>query len=217
MNEFLRTREQITKSTEWLLSNGYISHPISCKDWELKIITESLSEGDLLDMGADGGFVLHNAVKKNLSGRKVGVDLAEVTGYNKAEGVEYFKEDLMQTSFQDNSFDTIISASVIEHEVNFERFAKEVSRLLRPGCKLIVSFDYFDPKPNTEKMKLYSLSWNILNKQDVLNLILHMGRNGLAISGEVDWTLQDAVITDAYCSPVAGVSYTFGILSFIKQ
>lgn len=113
-------------------------------------------------------------------------------------------------------FDYVVSLSVIEHEVNFSRFAKEVSRLLKSGGHLFVSFDFWEPKPLYEKRKLYKLDWNILDKQDVLNLIDVLKENGLEITSEIDWTLQDAVINDTYCSPVQGVSYTFGIFHFIK-
>lgn len=216
MNEFLKTKNQILTSTEWLIQNAFTTHPISCKDWELKQMTERLTDGDLLDMGADGSFVLHNAILKGVTGRKVGIDLIEVIGTNKAEGVEYFVSDLMQTDLPNDSFDTIVCASVIEHEVDFRKFANEVRRLLRVGGKLIVSFDYFDPKPDTTKMKLYSLSWNILDRNDVLNLVYDFAFNDMALTSDIDWTLQDAVINPAYCSP-APVSYTFGILEFIKK
>ena len=216
MNNFLRTRDEINASTEWLLANGFVSHPISCKDWELKQITERITDGDLLDMGADGSFVLHNAVIKNTKGRKVGIDLAEVTGTNKAEGAEYFQGDLMHTPFEDESFDMIVSQSVIEHEVDLAAFAKECSRLLRSGGKLIVSFDYWRNKVNTDGLMLYGLKWNILDEEDAEDLVLSCHNNGLLISGDINWETEDAVINPQYCSPFPGISYTFGILEFIK-
>lgn len=217
MNEFLKTRQQITESTEWLISNGYVTHPISCKDWELANVTKELSDGDLLDMGADGSFVLHNAIKKGIKGRKAGIDLAEVTGTNKAEGADYYKGDLMQTELVGNSFDTIVSLSTIEHQVDFVWFAHECGRLLRKEGKLFVSFDFWNIKPDTSAMKLYSLDWNILDKEDVIKLIKSLEAAGnIYLTKSIDWTTQDAVINPQYCSP-ANVSYTFGILEFIKK
>lgn len=215
MNKFLRTRSEIELSTKWLKDNGYKSHPISCKNFELRLIVEALKDGDLIDAGADGSFILHNASIKNIKGRKVGIDLAEVTGDNKAEGAEYFKGDLMHTPFEDGSFDTVVSMSVLEHQVGFSEFAKEMSRLLRVGGKLYVTFDYFDPKVNTDGMELYGLKWNILNKEDVLNLVWACSENGLGLTSNIDWYTEDAVINPSYCSPF-NVSYTFGILELIK-
>lgn len=216
MNEFLKSRSQIESATKWLKENGYTSHPISCKDFELKLIIERISDSDLLDMGADGSFVLHNAIIKGIKGRKSGIDLMEVTGDNKAEGVEYFQGDLMATPFEDNYFDTIVSQSVIEHEVDLNKFAKETSRLLRSGGKLIVSFDYWPDHIDTMGVTLYGLKWNILDKGDVLQLIEDCKKNGLELSGEIDWTIGDKVINDTYCSPAKGIGYTFSILEFIK-
>lgn len=217
MNEFLKTREQINASTQWLVDNGYTSHPISCKDFELALTTQALRDGDVLDAGADGSFLLHNAVKKNITGRKVGIDLIEVVGGNAADGVEYFKGDIMATPFDDESFDMVFSLSVLEHQVDFTLFAKEMSRLLRKGGNLYVSFDYAEKKIDTSLTKLYSLDWNILSREDAAKFIDVCAMHGLVITDNVDWTVQDMVINSAYCAPVVGVEYTFGIFNFIKK
>lgn len=217
MNCFLKTREQITQSTEWLVSNGYVTHPISAKDWELKEITQRIDDGDLVDLGADGSRVLHNAIIKGTKGRKVGIDLAEVTGDNKAEGVEYFQGDLMNTPFEDGSFNIVVCCSVLEHGVSNESFAKEVSRILRKSGRLIVSFDYWPEKVNTDGLKLYGLPWNILSDGEVIDLIEECDNHGMMLSGIIDWDTKDAVINPSFCSPFPGISYTFGILEFLKK
>lgn len=216
MNEFLKTREQIDEATAWLQQNGYTTHPISCKDWELKQITQRIVDGDFLDMGADGSFCLHNAITKNTKGGKIGIDLAEVVGANRAEGAKYYQGDLTHTLFEDESFDMIVSQSTIEHEVNIKAFANEVSRLLRDKGKLIVSFDYWPEKINTDGLMLYGLRWNILSDGDVIDLIDECFNVGLRLTSQVDWATADAVINPAYCSPYP-VEYTFGILEFIKK
>lgn len=216
MNNFLKTRQQIYDSSQWLQVNGYMNHPISCKDWELANVTNHIGDGDLLDMGADGSFILHNAIKKGIKGRKAGIDLAEVTGTNKAEGADYYQGDLMETGLVGDSFDTIVSLSVIEHQINFEKFSLECSRLLRKDGKLFVSFDYWPEPLDTSAMKLYSLDWDILSKQNVFDLVFALDDKHLYLTSAIDWTVQDAVINPQYCSP-ANVSYTFGLLEFIKR
>lgn len=123
----------------------------------------------------------------------------------------------MHTPFENESFDTIISQSTIEHNVDLDAFAKEASRLLRSGGKLIVSFDYWRDKVNTDGLMLYGLKWNILDEEDAGDLVVSCYNNGLFIEGSIDWKTQDAVINPQYCSPFPGISYTFGILEFIKQ
>ncbi len=218
MNEVLKTRSQIQESTTWLAANDYINHPISAKDWELAMVFKNLKAAcDLADLGADGSFVLHNAIKKGLKGRKAGIDLIEVTGTNKAEGAEYFQGSLTATPFEDNSFDVLTCLSVIEHQIDFYVFAKEVSRILRSGGELFLSFDYAPEKIDTSLTKLYDLDWNILSGEDVEHLIKCLEKEGLKLSSEVDWTTKDMVINPSYCSPVQGVSYTFSFLHFIKD
>lgn len=217
MNECLKTQDQINEATEWLKSHDFITHPISCKDWELMSALTRIGSGDVLDMGADGSFILHNVVKQNLVGRKVGIDLAEVTGDNRAEGAEYYVGDLMLTEFKNESFDFITSCSVLEHNVDLKAFSKEVSRLLKPGGELIVSFDYWPTKINTAEMLLYGLPWHILSRQDAVELIEECESRGLELTGNVDWETKDAVINPQYCSPFPGISYTFCILNFYKK
>ncbi len=217
MNEVLKNREQINEATKWLQDNGYVTHPISCKDWELANVIKHIGDCDLIDLGADGSFVLHNAIRKGIRGRKVGIDLIEVVGSNKADGAEYFKGDLQETGLPDNSFDTVVSLSTIEHQVDLGRFAKEVSRLLRDGGEAIVSCDFWQPKPDTSKTKLYSLDWNILDEADIVSLINHFSDNGMGLTSELDFTKEDAVINPSYCSPVQGIEYSFFILNFVKK
>lgn len=214
MNSFLLTRDHIDQATRWLQQNNYTEHPISCKNYEMAEIIKSLhgNTGSVLDMGADGSFILHNL--KNA--RRIGIDLAKVEGINKAEGAEYFQGDLMSTPFSDEEFDIVVSQSVIEHSVDLEAFAKEASRLLKKGGRLIVTFDYSEEKLDTSATKLYNLDWNVLSKEDVLKLLQACGEANLALSGPMNWTTEDMVINSHYCAP-ADVEYTFGLLEFIKQ
>lgn len=216
MNEFLQSRRQIDDATKRLQANGFATHPISCKDWELLKITEQLENGDLLDMGADGSRVLHNAVIKGITGGKVGIDLKEVTGDNRAPGVDYFVDNMMNTSFGDEEFDMIVSQSTIEHEVDLVSFVKEVNRLLKPSGKLIVSFDYWTDRIDTSGVTLYGLKWNILSLSDVLHLVELLKNNRIWLTSAIDWNAPEKVINDKYCSPAAGIGYTFGILEFKK-
>lgn len=223
MNNFLKTRAEVDTASKYLKDNDLISSGLDCKNWEITQVIPFLKDGDLCDLGSDGSVVLDNAVKLGLVGRKVGIDLAYKKydgAYSvtiKTNGVELHGSDLMKTEFPHNSFDIITCLSVIEHEVSFERFAKECSRLLKVGGKMYVSFDFWEPKPEYEKRNLYSLDWNILDRHDVNILIMWCGINGMLVTTDIDWTLQDAVINSKFCSPVLGVEYSFGILEFIKK
>lgn len=219
MNKFLKTRQEIDDATKYLQDNGLVESGISAKNWEVFQVIPYMRDGNWADLGSDGGVVLDNLVRKQIVGFKIGIDLAypeTIKQKSYVDGYDKIKGDIMNTGLPTGLFDFITCLSVIEHEVDFTKFSKEVSRLLKSGGHLFCSFDFWEPKPLYEKRKLYKLDWNILDKKDVFNLIDVLKENGLEIVGDIDWTKQDAVICDSYCSPVQGVSYTFGIFHFKK-
>lgn len=220
MNKFLQSRADIDDATKYLQDNGLQESGISAKNWEVVQVIPYMRDGNWVDLGADGGVVLDNLVRKKITGFKIGVDLAYPETKMQEDylnGYDRIKGDLMNTGLPTGLFNYITCLSVIEHEVNFDKCAKEISRLLAKGGNAFISFDYWNPKPVYEKRKLYKLDWNILDAGDVGSLLTAMEENGLLITGEIDWKTNEAVINDTYCSPVAGVSYTFGILHFIKK
>jgi len=215
MNKFLKTRTEVDQCTAWLKKSSLISHHFTCKDFDIANICQELTDGDLLDMGSNGSWILHNAVKMGIKGKKHGIDLGkpEFSAY----GVVYIQGDLMVTPYYGKSFDTITCLSVIEHEVDFDKLAKECSRLLRKGGILYVSFDYWNPKVDTTDVgtKLYGLKWTILDSSDVSKLEVALGKQGLNMTSNMDWTTQDTVINDQFCAPY-GKKYTFGLMKFKK-
>lgn len=217
MNEFLRRRSQVNISTMFLQQSGLEASGLDCKNWEIATLIPYLKDGNLIDLGSDGSVVLANAVNLNLKGRKVGVDIIYDGDKITEDGVELYKRDAMDTGLEENSFDMVTSLSVIEHEVNFERFAKEVGRLLKIGGYAYVSFDYWNPKPEYEKRRLYNLDWNILDMNDVIGLCKCFSDNDMELTSPIDWTTEDAVINSTFCSPVESVAYSFGILQFKKK
>jgi len=122
----------------------------------------------------------------------------------------------MNTTFPDNYFSNITCLSVIEHEVDFDKFASEITRLLMVGGKLYLTFDYWMPKI-TPNIKLYGLAWNILDKSETEMLIKICEKHQLYLVDEVDWSLGEAVIREGYYSPASGINYTFGMLVFKKK
>jgi FkbM family methyltransferase len=212
--KFLKFRDEIYKCTDYLHRNGYASHNLVCKDWDIAHIIFDLSDGNLLDMGSSDSYILKNAVLKNVQGEKYGIDLQPPDV--PLEEVKYMIGDLMDTKLPEHYFTNITCLSVIEHEVDFKKFATEVSRLLIENGKLYVTFDYWTPKLKPD-FKLYDKLWNPLDENDTKNLIEECKSCGLNLVEPVDWSLGDAVIKPGYFSPGANISYTFGMLVFQKN
>ena len=215
LNRCLLTRAEVDEATQWLKERNLIPHGLSCKNPDIAFVCANIGDGDICDLGADGSWVLQNAVKMGLKGEKHGIDLI-IPKDAVYEGFEMIEGDLMNTPYPDGKFDYVTCMSVIEHSVDFKLFAKECARILKPGGKLIVSADYFNPKPDTSEMKLYNLSWNVLGPDEVISLISELHNVGIETTSDIDLMVQEAVINPKFCSP-ANVSYTFIYLEFVKK
>lgn len=211
---FLKSRADVETCTDHLHRNGYVSHLFACKDWDLAHIIPEIGDGNFLDMGSSESFVLKNVMLKDTRGDKYGIDLRppDFPLY----GVRYLVGDLMDVPVPDGHFKYLTCLSVIEHQVDFRRFASEASRLLTTGGKLFVTFDYWEPRV-TPRKKLYGLAWQPLDREAMDDFVSECQRAGLSLVDGVDDRLGDAVIREGYFSPEKGVRYTFGLLTFEKR
>ena len=212
--KILKSRTEIDECSRDLYLRGFVSHGVSCKDWDLAHIIPEIKDGNFLDMGSSDSYILKNLSFKRIHGELYGIDLRKPNV--PVKGVKYSVGDLMDTGLPSNYFKNITCLSVIEHEVDFDKFAREASRLLQDKGKLFVTFDYWDPKIALP-IKLYDLDWQILDRQAVKYLIAAAEHYNLYPIQDMDWTIGDAVITDGYYSPHPEVSYTFGLVTFEKR
>lgn len=217
LNRFLQSRAEVNQCEDDIIRAGLKPHGLQCKCFDLRGIIPYLTDTPFLDLGAAGSFIVHNHVLLGYKSRRCAIDLVDVAEHDRTSGVEYFKGSLMNTPFENESFSQITCLSVLEHQVEYKAFAEEVARLLKQGGDVFVSFDYAEPKIDTSKTKLFDLSWNILSKENAIEFCYEMQKVGLKITSEIDWTTNEWVINPAYCSPVADVSYTFGLFHFKKD
>ncbi len=219
LNCFLQTRREVDECTTFLKDNGFVFHAMICKNWDIAKIIPHIGDGNVLDMGSAGSFILENTLKKGCVGLKYGIDISYPEGHKSPiEGIGLIRGDLMNTPFMDDTFDYVTCLSVIEHEVDYFMLSVECNRIMRKGGKLFITFDYWNPKVDTTDVgtALYGLKWTILDKSDVLELIKQLENNGFVMSDEMDWTIQDRVINDHFYAPY-GKAYTFGIITVIKK
>lgn len=117
----------------------------------------------LLDMGCGTGGNAFYLSKKGF----------DVTGIDDSSGmlkvakkyfpdIKFYKEDILETSFQDNSFDGIVLAYVINHFDNegLNLLKHEIDRILKLGGAVFVSAHVGDteeivPDPLDENVKIY--------------------------------------------------------------
>jgi len=211
--KFLKFRSEVLECTEFLHRNGFVSHNLTCKDWDIAHIISEVGDGNFLDMGSSDSYILKNLALKNIKGDLYGIDLSDPDV--PIPRVQYLKGDLMNTGLPSEHFANISCLSVLEHEVDFERFAVEVSRLLHVGGRLFVTFDYWEPKI-IPPIRLYNLAWQPLDKQKVCELIEVCNRYGLRLVNAMDWELGEPVIQYGYYAPHPDMKYTFGMAVFEK-
>ena len=210
--EVLKTKSEIDRSSQFLREQGLILNECDAKNWDLAHILPRMGNGNILDMGCQGSIVLDNALRLGLSGDKVGIDLVALPSRN---GIRLIQGDLTDTRLPAGHFDYLTCLSVIEHGVDVRAFVAECARLLKPGGKLFLTFDYWDPKIPTN-LRIFGLEWTLFCRADVENLIRECESAGLTIVAPMKWTQQDGVIRPGYWSP-GDFTYTFGIAEFIKQ
>ena len=96
----------------------------------------------VLDLGCGEGVFLPS-LSENFS-QVYGVDIdiraaQEVVSYYKLNNVQLFQTDLFDNSFDENYFDLVFAASVLEHFEERDKLFIEIMRLITPGGFLIFS------------------------------------------------------------------------------
>jgi len=212
--KLLKNRQQVDECTRFLKSNGFVSHNLVCKDWDLAHLVPEIGDGNFLDMGSSDSYILKNLALKRIHGEKYGIDLRKPDV--PISDVRYLVGDLMRTGLPAGHFANITCLSVLEHQIDFGKFAQEVSRLLAAGGRLFVTFDYWEPKVITP-IKLYGLDWQPLDAATLRQFIETCAGFGLRIISDFDFESGDPVIQWGYYSPHPDMSYTFGMAVFQKS
>ncbi|MBQ8208473.1 MAG: class I SAM-dependent methyltransferase [Clostridia bacterium] len=74
-------------------------------------------------------------------------------------GFEFFCEDAGETSFDDNSFDTIIMNDAMEHVAKPEAVLAEMYRILKPGGRLFVNFPPYNHPYGAHLSDVIGIPW----------------------------------------------------------
>ncbi len=212
--KLLQNRAEVEACTAYLKSAGYVPHSLACKNWDLAHLIPAIGDGNFLDMGSSDSYILKNLALKRIRGELYGIDLRAPDVPISA--VRYLIGDLMHTPLPDGYFSNITCLSVLEHQVDYDKFAAEAARLLAPGGMLFVTFDYREPRVSL-RLKLYGLDWLPLDAAMVRDFNDSCLRHGLAPVEAFDFTTGDPVIQWGYYSPHPEVSYTFGMAAFRKH
>lgn len=197
---------------------GFPLHPDRNKNWDSFLAAWHTADTTypgfrILDAGAGRESVYLPSLKTLGYTELVGLNLDRHDDADEGikNGIKYMYGDMTKTIFPDGWFGFIACLSVIEHGVDAEAFLKEASRLLRRGCHLFISFDYWAEKIDTGGRTTHDAPWNLFSYNDVDNLIHVAERNGLVLSSQEyshNFSCDQKVIN------WAGLGYTFANLLF---
>lgn len=118
------------------------------------MLKELGSAGRALDAGCGEGYVL----SKMVSPDAVGLDISRtaIERASKASDATLVLGDAERMPFSDSYFDAAICSETLEHTVNPRRVVEELSRVVRPGGKIILS------TPNEKLINtIKDIVWNL--------------------------------------------------------
>jgi SAM-dependent methyltransferase len=122
-----------------MVSNGYVGSCQRCNDWSGQRVGR-LRPKALLDVGcADGAFLFKYL--ENKPDVFCGIEAAPaLKAQAEARGIKVLAVDLNGVwPYEDNTFDVVHCAQVIEHLHNTRLFVQEVLRVLKPGGTALIT------------------------------------------------------------------------------
>jgi len=132
-----------------------------------EFLEKYISEGEILDVGCNGGFFL-SALNKKFKKHGIEIDGAAVNYANKNFATfDIRQESIAEDSFEENSFDLIIFRGVIEHMYDPKTALDRATQLLKPGGMV-----FFCATPNLDSFcaDLYREKWNLWHPIQHINI-----------------------------------------------
>ena len=230
MLRILKDTAEFQTAIQSLEAQGLTPHKTPAKNWDLELVRSFFADLDkdapVLDLGAAGGVILnllHDSGHTNLRG----VDLVAEPSTFKMKLKKMFvpstflardftdEGDITATPYEDNQFAAATCISVLEHDVDLPKFFAECGRIIRPGGKLLATFDYwedFDNEADGPKA-VCGLPWYIFNRQTVGEMLELAKSNGFVpADGETDIPPCGETVVE-----YANRHYTFMAVGLVKQ
>jgi SAM-dependent methyltransferase len=217
LNTTLQSKAQSQEAFDEAVACGLPPHPDVPKNWDalstLKSILEHTSKaGAVLEVGAPLYSVmlqwLYLYGYRNLQG----IDLVFHKKMRRGP-IQYEYGDLTQTRFQNESYDSIISMSVIEHHVDLDKYFKEMSRLLKPQGRLFTSTDYWETPVDTLGEEAYGGPIHIFSRSDIEDMLQTAASFGLFPTSPPNFDCDEKAV----CWERFQLNYTFTCFGLEKK
>jgi len=197
-NAALRDDAATHSAQELLHKAGLPTHPDQPKNWDTFLalyhaIADVEPSEAILDAGAERYSAFLPALARfgynNLTGVNLSFGVRE-----KISGITFRHGDITRTGLASRSYAFISCLSVIEHGVDVEAFLQECARLLCPGGRVFLSFDYWDEPVDTRGQQAYGAPIRVFTHDDIDKMLCWAAKAGLFIEGASDFGCKDRVV-----------------------
>lgn len=133
-------------------------------------VTSPLCSGDVLEVGCGNGdlssiIAMHADRLFGIDIDPVAIELARFKAYqNGLDNCNFTLGDATKLNFNDDCFDTVVLAEVLEHVRSPERFIEEAIRVCKPQGRIIISVPKGYSIPDPDHVRIYT-------KESLLKLI----------------------------------------------
>lgn len=200
VNIVLKDYAEVEEAIGRISNLGLSGHNDKYKNWDIYhmlsfILRMGSKTSAVLDMGCANYGVILPILEQFGFNKLYGCDLVIDQDVKKGS-ICYSRQDLQSTSYADNSFDFIMSISVIEHGVNIDRYLDEAARLLKPGGYLLTTTDYWPSPVETKGIFPYGElgEMKIFTQADIEQILLKTEQYGLKLINPMDYSFKDKVI-----------------------
>lgn len=107
-----------------------------------------------MDIGADNGVLSYLLRQKGGDWLSADLDEHVVTSIRQMVGSNVVQLDGGSTNFDDNTFDLVVIIDFLEHIPTDEAFIGELSRVMKPGAKLIINVPHDKPGSLIRRLRL---------------------------------------------------------------
>ena len=220
-NSTLQSKQQAQEALQEVIACGLPPHPDFPKNWDalstLKSILDSTPKhGAILEVGAPLYSImlqwLYLYGYRNLQGIDLVFDKKLKRG-----PIQYEYGDLTETHFQNESYDAIVSLSVIEHHVDLEKYFKEMSRLLTPKGQLFTSTDYWETPVNTHGEEAYGGAIKIFTREEMDEMLVMASHHGLYPISSPNFQCHEKAVCWDRSKPNYAFNYTFTCFGLQKR
>jgi hypothetical protein len=197
-NRPIQDQSELDRMCEIMRGSSMAVHPIPHKNWHAMMCIHHATT-----CSSSSDLVLHVSSSWNhpfldgmiSSGYSNLVAFSITDDYLGSLGnVAYQHADCTSTVLMDSSVSFVSCCDAAEQGVDLSLLITEVSRILKPGGRMMISFDYWQDQPETRGMILKGSVPRITDRSMVSSFLEEAERHGMLLDGDVELYCKDPTV-----------------------